>query len=132
MQHIGRFFRMEKLSDIFPETLNYWFEKIGEAIRDKTRMGIGGHGLDNIQTTINRLIEALNKRGISRGALQPLDNILEEVEYTTSQLEGYLGHKSQDSDIANTKVASIFLWYLSHNFDTLRSMAREIDEEYAI
>lgn len=54
-------FRMEKLSIIFPSTLGYAFEKVGQAIRDDP-VEFGRWGLGQIKDTFNAFHDAIARR----------------------------------------------------------------------
>ena len=127
MEHREKF-KDENLADIFPQTLHYYYEKIGETIYGGKLVLLGAANLKLVIDSVERFKNALNERGI----LKAYDSViydLELVEYPLAELRKYF--EEPDSSKLNSKDAYIFLEFIRHQIDTLIQYAKEIDEEYS-
>lgn len=121
-------YRDEKLEDVFPQTLTYYYGKISEAIHGGNFPEFGALHVKLVSEAIERFKDML----VARGLLDTSDSIsdhLELVDYPLSELMRYF-NTPQDSKL-NAKDAYIFLSFIREQVDLLKRMAAEIDEEYA-
>jgi hypothetical protein len=127
MKHRDQF-KDKKLADIFPQTLSYYFEKIGESIHGSKSSEFGAIHVKIIAETVDRFKDALSERGI----LEAYDSIsyeLDLIEYPLGELRKFF--ENQEESKLNSKDAYIFTYFISKHIDSLIRMAKEIDEEYA-
>jgi energy-converting hydrogenase A subunit M len=119
--------RDNKLIEIFPSTLHYYFEKITEGIfRETDYLELGLGVLDIVEEIIVKLKQELIARDIYEAY-----NFEEEVswtEYTLRKIREYF-EKIGDHKL-NEKDAYIYLTFLRKQFNLLKEMSIEIDNEY--
>ena len=116
----------EKLSDIFPPTLPYHFEKINEAIYRAEMFELGKVNIHYISDLINKFIELLKKREIF-GVYDSIDYCLDNIAYPLQELTKYFDSDPDNS--LNDKSALIFAFYLYEQMKELLEISRELDEE---
>jgi hypothetical protein len=122
-------FQDEKLVDLFPGTLGYAFEKLGQRIRSDDPVNFGLAGFEVIQRTLADLRDALERRGSSIKTYPGIEDAYEELEYPIRQMDLYL--EGEPSDIVTPALAEIVVFFIQKKVDELKRMAREIDEDYA-
>ena len=128
MEHREKF-KSEKLEELFPPLLPYYFEKVYESILSNRVRGDGAIHVSQIHEIITNFNAALENRGIA-GAYPGVEYQLKLLEYPLSQLAEYFAHKGEWRLNAND--ARIFTSFVHNEISKLREMAIEIDEEYAM
>ncbi|MDF1552959.1 MAG: hypothetical protein P1P84_07850 [Deferrisomatales bacterium] len=121
-------FRDERLQDVFPAALGYFFQKIAEAIhRDKPRE-FGTAHINLVAETVECFKGKLQERGIL-DAYDSVLYLLQLIDYPIAELSAYFG-TTRDSSL-NEKGAYIFAYFLEKQIEELRGIAEEIDRDYA-
>ena len=121
-------FMSQKLSEIFPAALGYFFSKISEAIYGNMPNELGSGTLKLIKDIIEQFEKAL----IEREIIPASDSIkydIDQLRYPISELEKYFNDQSQTS--LNSKGAYIFLFFIEKQTEKLKELAKEIDENYS-
>jgi hypothetical protein len=100
-------FKDERLQDIFPPTIDYYFEKIsGKCIGNDP---LGAPMLESIFQIIEKFKTSMQSRGI----LKPNDNVsyyLELIEYPLTELKNFFDNPNDSS--LNSKSAYIFSFFV--------------------
>ncbi len=127
MEH-RKTFKGEKLADLFPGQMGYFFEKIYAAIHSPSygNSPMGEIGLQMVIGAFNGFKAALNQRGI----LNESSNIpytLDETEYPLVELGYYF---KGESFLTDARAASIFAHFAEQKMKELFRIAEEIDSEY--
>jgi len=125
-------FRAEKLASIFPNSLDYHFQKLLESTEREELKALGLINLQQIKKSLQDFRETLAKRGIELEACDSIKYVYQQIEYPLSELERFfqMSKKEKDANI-NEKAAYIYAFFLEKQVDDLRQMAREIDEDYS-
>ncbi len=121
-------FRDERLQDLFPATLGYYFQKISEAIHEHKPREFGTVHVDLVAEVIERFKDKLRERGI----LEAYDSVLyllELIRYPLEELSAYFD-PNRDTPL-NQKGAYIFGYFAEKQIEELRSIAEELDQDYA-
>ena len=127
IDHRNRF-REKRLADAFPETLNYYHEKISEAIGGAKPGPFGAGLLQEIAGYIEKFKDGLRERG-SLDAYDSITFELERLGYPIAELLKFLS-LAQDSKL-NSKDAVIFHSFIYNQLKHLIAIGKEIDDEYA-
>ncbi len=127
MEHRNKF-KGEKLQDIFPSTMGYYFEKISGACYGSEPIDLGAGVIGIVLDSLQRFKTSIQTRGILK-AYDSVTYYLDLIEYPLTELKKYF-EKSPDSNL-NSKSAYIFAFFAHKHMDTLQQIAKEIDEEYA-
>lgn len=120
-------YRDQKLEDSFPSTLSYYFKKIGDAIDGSAPSEFGAMHVHMVAEVIEAFKERLKERGI----LQAYDSVVyltDLIEYPIQELTRYFTDATDTS--LNAKSARIFVFFIDKHIEELKSMAKEIDEDY--
>jgi hypothetical protein len=120
-------YRDQRLEDVFPSTLGYYFEKIGGAINGSEPMDFGTMHIHLVAEVIETFKEHLKERG----ALQAYDSVVDLIgliEYPVQELTRYFS--GAHGSTLNAKSAHIFAFFVYKHIEELKSMAKEIDEDY--
>lgn len=120
-------YRDQRLQDVFPPTLGYYFQKIGNAIDGSNPKEFGKMHIQLVAEVIEAFKERLKKRGI----LQAYDSIvylIDLIEYPIQELTMYFADSTCSS--LNAKGAHIFAFFIDKHIEELKSIAKEIDEDY--
>lgn len=120
-------FRGERLQDVFPPALGYFFQKIGEAIHGDRPPAFGAFHIGLVAEAVEGFKEKLRERGI----LEAYDSVLyllRLIEYPIVELSAYFGATGDSS--LNEKSAYIFAFFLEKQIEELEGIAKEIDEDY--
>ena len=121
-------FRAENLAEIFPETLDYYLEKILTGA-DSPASGDGQWGKIHLEIVAARLQDfrsAMERRGL----LSPAGNYessLKEVEYPLAELQQYYEGAGALKD---SRAAAIFAYFIREKVRKLKEMAVQLDTEY--
>jgi hypothetical protein len=126
MKHKEKF-KGEKLSDLFPQTLGYHFEKTGEAIYGSKPAKFGTIHVKHIIDTINHFKGALDKRGILN-AYDSINDYLNLIEYPLKELAFFFENANESK--LNRDDAYIFMFFVKKHIDDLIEIAIELDEKY--
>lgn len=127
MKHREKF-RENKISDIFPPTLGYYFGKVSEAIHSTIYSELGPTHLKLIADIFSEFKRVLTERDILE-IYDSQDYNTKLIEYPIRKIEQYF-QNIQDSTFSSDD-AYIYLYFLEGQFDELKKMATEIDENYA-
>lgn len=125
-------FKMEKLEELFPDTLSYYFQKISEDIGKPDRAELGRMDVRLIRGIMDKLKESLQRRGIEIETYQSIAYIYEVLEYPMAELEEYFDKQiaNEDPEIKD-KAANIFAHFAREQLLELKEIAKEIDDEYS-
>lgn len=125
MEH-KNMYKDEKLADIFPQTMLYFYEKISETIFGNAPPEFGLGFLDIIAEVVQKFKAALEERQIFQ-AYNVADDF-EWAEYSLSKLHQYFNGTSEV--VLNDKDAYIYLSFIQKQLSDLHQIAKEIDDEY--
>jgi hypothetical protein len=120
-------YRDQRLQDVFPPTLGYYFQKIGGAIDGREPGDFGTMHIQLVADVINAFKERMKERGILQ-AYDPVVDLIELIEYPVQELTGYFS--GSNGSTLNTKSAHIFAFFVYKHIEELKDMAKEIDEDY--
>ncbi len=120
-------YRSQKLEDVFPSTLGYYFAKIGGAIRGSEPVDFGTMHIGLVAGVIQAFKDRLEERGILK-AYDSVIDLLELIEYPIQELTAYFADAT--SSTLNAKGAHIFTFFIDKQIEELKCMAKEIDEDY--
>ena len=121
-------FKKEKLTALFPVTLDYYFEKViaGADNPGSPDGQWGGEHLKMVAKMVRLFREAIQKRGLVNGSSN-WEYHLAEVEYPLQELLSYwVGSGS----LTDRRAAEIFAYFLRDKVLKLREFAKDMDEEY--
>lgn len=120
--------REEKLENVFPDTLSYYFSKIFEAIHSPDYFPTGRMHVDLVAECLTRFKDLLEKRG-EWGIYDSVNYQYELLEYPLEELKSFFTNRAASK--LNDKDAYIFCAFVREQLKTLQQIAREIDDEYA-
>ena len=123
-------YRDKMLAALFPSTIGYYFEKCYEGCREDDNNGrktFAQLHVELLQEILNKLRAELAERGIVP-AYHGAEIDLEDTQYPLSELAKFMTGGADNT--LNTRSANIFVFFLQHQFDKLRKMAQDFDEEY--
>lgn len=123
-------FCMEKLVDIFPDTLVYNFEKIFEGIFREDNAEFAALNLEQVSEVTHNFRKAIGRRNMD--FYESLEDDYNRIEHTIAHLGQYFRSKmtSEKSEIEEP-TAHIFATFLHSQVDNLKQYANQIDNEYA-
>lgn len=120
-------FKDEKLTEHFPPTTDYYFQKIFEAIHTPSKKDIGNTHLKLVHELYTELIEKLQERGE-----YPANDVsvyeTDEILYPIQKLEDYFDNK--DSNYLSDKDAHILASFIVQKHKYILIILDEIDREY--
>ena len=123
-------FKDTNLVDILADSLNYYhYEKIGETINNGYPDVLGVFGIEILLKKINSFKDELEKRGVLAAYTDSVGHYSDLLEYALSKLKEFL--EAPRECILNNTDATIYLFFVSKNMETLVEIAKEIDEEYS-
>jgi hypothetical protein len=124
-------FRGEKLLDCFPPTTGYYFEKVFMAIQSPSfgNTPMGEISLTTLKENLAKFRFALEKRGLLT-KVNHMEEDLAEIEFPLEELDKYFKGAKGDF-LSDSRVASIFAYFVKNKLEALQHVAEEIDEEYA-
>lgn len=120
-------YRDRKLEDVLPSTLGYCFAKIGNAIDGSSPRESGAMHIRIVSEAVRAFKERLQERGMPQ-AYDSVVHLVNEIEYPISELIMYFDGVTHTS--LSTESAHIFSFFVDKHLEELKSIAREIDEEY--
>jgi len=112
----------DKLVTIFPPTLSYLFEKVREGISKESHREFGLASFKTIVSYLDHLEGKLKERGEE----ECIEHIKADIDYPTEKVMSYLN----DSKTVDQRATEIFIKYIQDKYDILKTIAKEIDEEY--
>ncbi|MFC1921556.1 hypothetical protein ACFLYQ_07520, partial [Chloroflexota bacterium] len=129
-------FKMEKLVSVFPDTLGYTFGKVSDLIKVSDGIIEGKYpsplalmNFHDIKQTLQNFREAIGKRGITYESINSVYGLL---EYPLAELEVFFQNAQERKELnINEKTAYIFVFFVDKQVDELKSIAKEIDENYS-
>ena len=119
-------FRDTKLASAFTTTTDYYFEKLYEAVHGR-HPEFGHLHLKLLVEAIERFKAMLAERELA-GAIDSIEYHLDLVGYPLEQLDMYFAAPSTSK--LTGRDAFIFVHFVKHEFDALRTMAVEMDRDY--
>lgn len=121
-------FQGKKLETVFPNILNYCFEKINEHIRNTQLAGMGVWGIGELRRMISEFQAGMEERGIQLDTYDYIEYDYGLLAYPMNQLEAYLS--GNESDIPGSQAAYIFAEFVRIQVEKLREAAKQIDIEF--
>jgi hypothetical protein len=124
-------FKGKTMVSMFPSTLGYYFEKVYEGTLGKSggRWQFGGMHVGILIELVAKLREAFTERAVLP-ANDPTECALVDTEYALGKLKGY--YDSASENYLNDKDAYIFTTYVESQFEQLKTLAAETDEDLAL
>lgn len=120
--------RAEKLREVFPDVLHYYFSKIFEAIHSPAYFPMGEMHVDRVTECLTNLKQLLEKRG-EWGIYDSVSYEYKLLEYPLSELKSFFSKPTESK--LNAQDAYIFCAFVSEQIKTLQEIAGEIDDEYS-
>lgn len=121
-------FRDTKLVATF-HLVGYAFEKIFEGIRRDSVVNMSPWGIGHLQKVLDDFEGLLKQRGLQLDTYDTIKYLYEDISHPLAELTKFIS--GQPSEVRSAKSAIVFAEALQGYFDRLRSLAKEIDEEYA-
>lgn len=123
-------FKEEKLAELFPVTLDYFFEKILAGADDPASPDgqWGRTHLEVIAEKVQLFREAIQKRGLLNNSTD-WEYYLAEVEYPLREL---LSYWQGSGSLSDSRAAEIFAYFLRDKVLKLLESAKELDKEYEV
>jgi hypothetical protein len=115
-------FMNDKLTDCFHSSLPYIFSKVKEGVRSTTGRDFA---LSNFKSIIDA-ISSFKKKLIERGEEESIKYIEEDLSYPTEKVLDYL----EEKEGVDLRATEIFIDYIERQVDSLKQIAKEIDENY--
>jgi hypothetical protein len=120
--------RDEKLQEVFPDVLSYYFSKISEAINSSTYFPMGEMHVDLIIECLTKFRSLLEKRS-EWGIYDSINYQYELLEYPLAKLKSFFADRAESK--LNAKDAYIFCAFVREQLKVLKQISIEIDEEYS-
>lgn len=120
-------FSMEKLVNLFPQTMSYEFEKVFEGILTPSKRKNGAICLKLIHDHYNKLIEKLKERE-EYPANDVLVHEINEILYPIEKLEAF--YEDGEENNLSERDAYIFASFLSNKHSYILKLLEGIDREY--
>jgi hypothetical protein len=117
-----------KLVACFPDTLEYYFSKIFEAIHSSRIYPLGQMHVDLVAECLARMKWMLEERG-EWGVFDSINYEYELLEYPLEKLAAFFSDRSPTS--LNDRDAFIFCSFARERIKVLQEIAKEIDGRYA-
>lgn len=115
-------FMNDKLTDCFHSSLPYIFSKVKEGVRSTTGRDFA---LSNFKSIIDA-ISSFEKKLIDRREEESIEYIKEDLSYPTEKVLDYLEGKEG----VDLRATEIFIDYIERQLDSLKRIAKEIDDNY--
>ena len=124
---------MEKLLSIFPDTLDYYFEKVREGIggsQELSRLQWGGKHLQLVHQMLDDFKEKAQERDIPFDPDTTLHAIYQEIKDPLSELEKFFQlSNSHGEESISVGLANALVHFLESKVQELRDIASELDSE---
>jgi len=122
-------FKDRKLTDVFPQVLPYYFEKIYEATRQGPEwQKFGIVHVDLVNKVLDEFRSALEERGLG-GALEGVEDTLGQLDYVLPALREYF--EDPDNSRLTDRDPYVFWVFAQLQMHDLQRMAGEIDHDYS-
>ncbi len=122
---------MDKLNAVFPETLDYHFQKVIQCARTGENAEFGAANLKMIKRALRDFQSALERRGLGLDTYDVVQDIYDLLTYPLAELEACFQHLGKGkTPRINEKTAYIFAFFVIEQFKKLQEIASEIDEDY--
>jgi len=121
-------FRDTKLVATF-HLVGYAFEKIFEGIRYDSVANMSPWGVGHLQKILDDFEGLLKQRGTQLDTYDTIKYLYRDISHPLAELTKFIS--GEPSEVQSAKSAIVFAEALQGYFDRLRSIAKEIDEEYA-
>jgi len=110
------------------EHVSYAFERIFEELRRDSAPVMGQWGVDCLRDSLADFEKQLRARGLTVETYDPIKYLRDCIEHPLVELRKFL--HGEPSEISSHKSDVVFADALQSYFDELRTVAREIDQEY--
>lgn len=122
-------FRVEKLANLFPQTLGYAFEKVSQSVHSSNPPEIGLWGLDTIKDTVHAFHEAVARRDME--VYKNLADDIRLIDHSIVGLGSFLNQRKNDPEQAGDESdAYIYFSFLRSQLESLQEYAKELDADY--
>ncbi len=121
-------FQDKKLVECFPPALGYYFSKIFEALHNPAYFPLGSGHVDLVGQCVEKLRSMLEHRG-EWGVHDSLTYEFELLQYPLTELKNFFVCK--EASKFNERDMYIFCAFLKEQCKVLRTIAIDIDREYA-
>lgn len=125
-------FRMEKLLDIFPDSIDYHCGKVVKSVLNKedSPPGFGAAHLETVKNTVHAFREAVGRR--DRDIYDSLEDDYTLIDHAISNLEDFFQARDKGEEPkVEIATAQIFSTSLRDQVQSLKTCAKEIDDDYA-
>ena len=126
-------FKGQTVSSLFPDTLSYYFQKVVEGtLTGKGNRGRWQFGRMHVKLLIE-LAAKLRQAFLDREVIPASDVIeddLQDTEYPLQKLKMY--YDSAKGHTLNNKDAYIYVFFVKHQFEKLRTLAQEVDQDFQV
>lgn len=120
-------FRDRSLQETMPGVLDYYFEKMYDAVRNNN-LGFGAAHVRLVQEAVDELERLVTERDPA-GGWDSFAYEFQQIRYPLAELLDYFS--AEGSKRLRAPDADIFISFSQSRMHTLRSMAAEVDAEYA-
>ena len=125
-------FRSTKVADAFHPSIGYMAGKVIEATSPEGSLEAGAAALEQLKEALVKFRTALGERDISVDSYPGIAHAYQKLERPLRQLARFLDESSRGEEPRpDREDAYIFAWFVRQQFEELKDMAAEIDEEYA-
>ena len=121
-------FEMEKLTDLFPETLEYHLGKIYEGISRAEMVELSIVNISYLNGVLAKYQEALERRGVELTTYDNINHLYTYLHYALDQLMAFYTDRNRGVESSmDDKTAYIFASFISERFHELAESARDLD-----
>jgi hypothetical protein len=117
-------YRMEKLSALFPKTLDYYVEKLLEGVHREEYIKLSDGSLDIVITAVHEFLGAIKRRDME--LFERIQDEFDLFEHATTNLRKYYAGINVVGDLD----AKIYIIYLNYQLNKFKELAEEIDRDY--
>lgn len=117
----------EKLTSLFPQTTDYYFQKMFEVIYTHSQHEHGLGCLELFEDNYKKLILKLKKMG-EYPSNEVLVYEIGEVLYPIQKIKSF--YKNEKDNTLNEKDASIFITFIVQQHSKILTLLEEIDQDY--
>ncbi len=120
-------FNVNKITDIFPNTIGYMCEKMGSAIGHIHESTLGEFGATGLQTILMNFEAELKNRNIEITTYPGIELTYTELRYPLEKLQEHFSNSTS----LDKEAAYIYVDFVRNKMNELKSMAEELDKEFA-
>ena len=122
-------FKGKSVTSVFPDQLSYYFEKVFEGTTSVSsgRWEWGRAHVDLLLDIVAKLRQAFVERALLP-ASDGIEHELQATEYPIQKLKRY--YDSAPDNTLSNKDAYIYAFYIRHQFEELKKLAKAVDEEF--